>query len=68
MSTTKIKTVTLKFDLPGMEKKVKTIKTEKELFKYANHIKFFIDSGFVKASPALNYMFNAQLEKIYNEN
>lgn len=68
MSTTKIKTVTLKFDIPGMERKVKKIKTEKELFKYAHHLKSFIDKGFVKASPALNYMFNAQLEKIYNKN
>ena len=30
MSTTNIKTVTVKFDIPGMEKKIKTIETERK--------------------------------------
>lgn len=67
MSTT-IKTVTIKFNIPKMEQKVKKIKTEQQLFRYAKHLKNFIDLGFVKSSPALNHMFNSQLEKIYNKN
>lgn len=68
MSTTKIKTVTVKFDIPGMEKKIKTIDTERKLFRYAKHLKRLIELGFIKSSPAITYMFNKQLEKIYNEN
>ena len=67
MSTT-IQKVTLKFNFPKMEEKIKKIRTEKELFKYAKYLRFFIDSGFVQASPAIRHMFNEQLEKIYNEN
>ena len=68
MSTTKIKTVTVKFDIPGMEKKIKTIETERKLFSYAKYLKGFIELGLIKSSPAITYMFNKQLEKIYNEN
>lgn len=67
MSTT-IQQVTLKFNLPKMEEKIKKIRTEKELFRYAKHLKNFINKGFIKSSPAIRHMFNEQLEKIYNEN
>ena len=67
MNTTPQK-VTLKFDLPKMEEKIKKIKNEKELFKYAKHLRFYIDLGFITPSPAIRHMFNSQLEKIYKEN
>ena len=41
---------------------------KKELFKYAKHLRFYIDLGFITPSPAIRHMFNSQLEKIYNEN
>ena len=67
MSTTPQK-VTLKFDIPGMEKKIKTLKTERQLFRYAKRLKDLIDLGIIKSSPAIMHMFNSQLEKIYKEN
>lgn len=63
-----MKTVTVKFDIPGMEKKIKTLKTERQLFRYAKRLKDLIDLGIVKSSPAITHMFSAQLEKIYKEN
>ena len=67
MSTT-MKTVTVKFDIPGMEKKIKTLKTERQLFRYAKRLKDLIDLGLIKSSPAIMHMFHSQLEKIYTEN
>ena len=67
MSTTPQK-VTLKFDLPKMKEKIKKIKNEKELFKYAKHLRFYIYLGFITPSPAFMHIFNSQLEKIYKEN
>ena len=62
-----MKTVTVKFDIPGMEKKIKTLKTERQLFRYAKRLKDLIDLGIIKSS-AIMHMFNSQLEKIYKEN
>lgn len=58
-----MKTVTVKFDIPGMEKKIKTLKTERQLFRYAKRLKDLIDLGIIKSSPAIMHMFNSQLEK-----
>ena len=63
-----MKTVTVKFDIPGMEKKIKTLETERQLFRYAKRLKDLIDLGIIKSSPAIMHMFNSQLETIYKEN
>ena len=53
-----MKTVTVKFDIPGMEKKIKTLKTERQLFRYAKRLKDLIDLGIVKSSPAITKHFS----------
>ena len=66
MQTT-LETLPYKLSATGMARKIAAIKTDEELFIYANQLRLYEDLGIIKRQAFIRQMIHKRLDELYKK-